>query len=114
MEGEVNRVLQLTSSTIIPIMYQVPRKTYRDFHSDIFPDTNGYKSDLAPSDWLAGKNLPVTKLSLDPSKRANGEKPIIVSFIFILSLIHQSINKMQCRIIQLSLFSNINCTDFKR
>ena len=26
MQGEVNRVLQLTSSMVIPIMYQVPRK----------------------------------------------------------------------------------------
>lgn len=26
MDGEVNRVLQLTSNTVIPIMYQVPRK----------------------------------------------------------------------------------------
>lgn len=26
MEGEVNRVLQLTSNMVIPIMYQVPRK----------------------------------------------------------------------------------------
>lgn len=64
-------------------MYQVPRKTYRDFHGDIFPDTNGCKSDLTPGDWFAGKNIPVPKLSLDPSKRAAGEKPIIVSFIFI-------------------------------
>lgn len=64
---------------VIPIMYQVPRKTYRDFHSDIFPDTNGYKSDLSPKDWLAGKNLPVSKISLDPVKRQEGEKPIIVS-----------------------------------
>lgn len=29
MQGEVNRVLQLTSSSVIPITYQVPRKTYR-------------------------------------------------------------------------------------
>lgn len=65
---------------VIPIMYQVPRKTYRDFHSDIFPDTNGYKSDLSPKDWLTGKNLPVSKISLDPAKRQEGEKPIIVSF----------------------------------
>lgn len=76
----VHRVLQLTSSMVIPIMYQVPRKTYRDFHSDIFPDTNGYKSDLSPKDWLTGKNLPVSKISLDPAKRQEGEKPIIVSF----------------------------------
>lgn len=26
MQGEVNRILQLTSSMVIPIMYQVPRK----------------------------------------------------------------------------------------
>lgn len=26
MQGEVNRLLQLTSSSVIPIMYQVPRK----------------------------------------------------------------------------------------
>lgn len=29
MQGEVNRILQLTSSSVIPITYQVPRKTYR-------------------------------------------------------------------------------------
>lgn len=65
-------------------MYQVPRKTYRDFHSDIFPDTNSYKSELLPKDWFAGKNLPLEKISLDPSKREGGEKPIIVSLIFYL------------------------------
>lgn len=29
MQGEVNRILQLTSNSVIPITYQVPRKTYR-------------------------------------------------------------------------------------
>lgn len=86
MEGEVNRVLQLTSASVIPIMYQVPRKTYRDFHSDIFPDTNGFRSELSPKDWLAGKNLPLGKISLDPSKREGGEKPIIVSYFAIYKL----------------------------
>ena len=62
-------------------MYQVPRKTYRDFHSDIFPDTNGYKSELMPQEWMDGKNFVVPKISLDPAKRENGEKPIIVSKI---------------------------------
>lgn len=60
-------------------MYQVPRKTYRDFHSDIFPETNGYKSELSPKDWFAGRNAEVHKISLDPAKRANGDNPIIVS-----------------------------------
>lgn len=29
MQGEVNRIMQLTSSSVVPIIYQVPRKTYR-------------------------------------------------------------------------------------
>ena len=58
MKGEVVRVLQLADSSIVPVMMMtmifvlmknynvctqvpwiVPRKTYRDFHADIFPDT---------------------------------------------------------------------------
>jgi len=84
MEGEVNRVLQLTSQSVIPITYQVPRKTYRDFHSDIFPDTNGYRSDLTPEEWMSGKNTVLEKLSLDPAKRELGEAPIIVSTFHLL------------------------------
>lgn len=78
MEGEVNRILQLTSNSVIPIMYQVPRKTYRDFHSDLYPDTNGYKTELTASLWMNGMNFSVPKISLDPSKRDQGEAPIVV------------------------------------
>lgn len=79
MEGEVNRVMQLTSNSVIPIMYQVPRKTYRDFHADLYPDTVGYKSELIPSQWMHGINKPVLKMCLDPAKRELGEQPIVVS-----------------------------------
>ncbi|XP_046394755.1 coronin-7 isoform X5 [Ischnura elegans] len=71
MEGEVNRVLQLTSSAVIPITYQVPRKSYRDFHADLFPDTAGCKTQLTAEQWMEGSNLPIPKISLDPSKRGN-------------------------------------------
>ncbi|XP_049311006.1 coronin-7 isoform X3 [Bactrocera dorsalis] len=77
MEGEVNRVLQLTSNMVIPIMYQVPRKTYRDFHSDLYPETTGYKTELTASEWFGGANMPVPKMSLDPAKRELGDSPII-------------------------------------
>lgn len=66
-------------------MYQVPRKTYRDFHSDLYPETNGYKTDLTVTQWLKGVNTPVPKISLDPAKRDLGDAPIIVSFKFSLS-----------------------------
>lgn len=78
MQGEVNRIMQLTSSSVIPVTYQVPRKTYRDFHSDIYPDTPGYITELVSSDWFQGKNVPLQKMSLDPAKRENGEEPIVV------------------------------------
>ncbi|XP_066145726.1 coronin-7 isoform X2 [Euwallacea fornicatus] len=78
MQGEVNRVLQLTSSSVVPVTYQVPRKTYRDFHADLFPDTPGYKTDLTADQWMEGMNLPMPKISLDPNKREKGEEPIIV------------------------------------
>ncbi|XP_017054931.1 coronin-7 isoform X2 [Drosophila ficusphila] len=78
MEAEVNRVLQLTSNMVIPIMYQVPRKTYRDFHADLYPETTGYKTELVASEWLNGSNQMVPKMSLDPAKREHGDEPIII------------------------------------
>ncbi|KAK9686045.1 WD domain, G-beta repeat [Popillia japonica] len=78
MQGEVNRVLQLTSSSVIPITYQVPRKTYRDFHADLYPDTPGYSTELTASMWMSGRDIPLQKISLDPSKRPNGENPLVI------------------------------------
>ncbi|XP_030567468.1 coronin-7 isoform X1 [Drosophila novamexicana] len=78
MEAEVNRVLQLTSNMVIPIMYQVPRKTYRDFHADLYPETTGYRTDLVASEWLNGTNQAVPKMSLDPAKREHGDEPIVI------------------------------------
>lgn len=77
MQGEVNRILQLTSSSVIPITYQVPRKTYRDFHADLYPDTPGYKTELTADQWIQGKNVPLGKISLDPAKREKNEEPIV-------------------------------------
>jgi len=76
MHGEVNRLLQLTSSSVIPIMYQVPRKSYRDFHADLFPDTTGCEAQLSAAQWLQGHNASVPRISLDPAKRSAGENAI--------------------------------------
>ncbi|XP_013109515.2 coronin-7 isoform X1 [Stomoxys calcitrans] len=78
MEGEVNRVLQLTSNMVIPIMYQVPRKTYRDFHSDLYPDTASCRTDLTAAEWMNGCNMPIPKMSLDPAKRDLGDIPVVI------------------------------------
>ncbi|XP_043797534.1 coronin-7 isoform X2 [Apis laboriosa] len=77
MQAEVNRLLQLTSTMVIPIMYQVPRKTYRDFHADIYPDTIGCVAQNNAAAWIKGHNMSVPKISLDPAKRNKGEESII-------------------------------------
>ncbi|XP_024085650.1 coronin-7 isoform X1 [Cimex lectularius] len=69
MQAEVNRVLQLTSSSVIPIMYQVPRKSYRDFHSELFPNTAGCESKVYPTQWFQGMDVPVPKISLNPADK---------------------------------------------
>ncbi|XP_018056176.1 PREDICTED: coronin-7 isoform X1 [Atta colombica] len=78
MQAEVNRLLQLTSNMVIPIMYQVPRKTYRDFHADIYPDTTGPVAQNNAISWLKGHNAPVPKISLDPAKRNKSQESITV------------------------------------
>uniref|UniRef100_T1I6B9 Coronin n=1 Tax=Rhodnius prolixus TaxID=13249 RepID=T1I6B9_RHOPR len=69
MQAEVNRVLQLTSNSVVPIMYQVPRKSYRDFHSELFPNTSGCESKVNPTQWMQGSDLPVPKISLNPADK---------------------------------------------
>ncbi|KAL4719023.1 hypothetical protein ACJJTC_010364, partial [Scirpophaga incertulas] len=66
MEGEVNRVLQLTGSSVVPIMYQVPRKSYRDYHADLYPDTSGSVTYLSAPMWLEKQDYPVPNISLHP------------------------------------------------
>ncbi|CAG4960655.1 unnamed protein product [Colias eurytheme] len=66
MEGEVNRVLQLAGSSVVPIMYQVPRKSYRDYHADLYPDTTGAVTYLSAPMWLDKQDYPVPNISLHP------------------------------------------------
>ncbi|XP_037087762.1 coronin-7-like [Pollicipes pollicipes] len=68
MNAEVNRILQLTSQAVVPITYQVPRKTYRDFHGDLYPDTPGCDPAMSAAQWWAGADRPPRRVSLDPAK----------------------------------------------
>lgn len=44
-------------------------QSYREYHSDIYPETNGLESAVGPSDWWSGSDLVVPKINLDPKKR---------------------------------------------
>ncbi|XP_069131157.1 coronin-7-like [Argopecten irradians] len=71
MEGEVNRLLILTKSAIIPAPYIVPRKSYRDYHEDLFPDTFSGEPNLPASAWFGGENGQVKMMTLNPSRRSD-------------------------------------------
>ncbi|XP_061568464.1 coronin-7 [Cololabis saira] len=70
MSCEVMRVLQLTDSCIVPVSYQVPRKTSgKEFHEDLYPDTVGATPAMSAEEWWQGGNKQVDKVSLNPDKR---------------------------------------------
>ncbi|CAL8304645.1 unnamed protein product [Merluccius merluccius] len=72
---EVMRVLQLTDSCIVPISYQVPRKSSQDFHADLYPDTVGCTPAQSAEEWWQGGNKQVDKVSLNPDKRSQAKAP---------------------------------------
>lgn len=66
MACEVDRILRATNNSIIPVGFQVPRKTYLDFHADLFPDTPGPEPALSTSEWLNGEVKQPILISLNP------------------------------------------------
>ncbi len=39
-------------------------QSYREYHADIYPETNGMESALGPSDWWSGSDIAVPKINL--------------------------------------------------
>ncbi|GAB1598509.1 coronin-7-like, partial [Argonauta hians] len=70
MKGEINRLILLIKNAIIPTPYIVPRKSYREYHADIFPEVPNGQPAMTTSEWLAGENKPEVLMDLNPSKRA--------------------------------------------
>ncbi|VDK70043.1 unnamed protein product [Cylicostephanus goldi] len=64
MSGEVDTFYQLTKHSILPVPCIVPRRSYRDFHPDLYPDTRGKEAGCSSSEWLKGSDVPVGLFSL--------------------------------------------------
>ncbi|XP_046355097.2 coronin-7-like [Haliotis rufescens] len=71
MNGEVNRLLCLVNNAVIPTPYIVPRKSYRDYHEDIYPPTSSMDPAMSADQWFSGQNDKISLISLDPSKKQN-------------------------------------------
>jgi len=66
MNCEINRVLKLTSNSIAPVSWTVPRKSKVNFADDLFPNTAGTQPAQSGSDWLSGSNANPILVSLNP------------------------------------------------
>ena len=47
----------------------MPRKSYREYQADIFPDTPGPNAAMGPLDWLQGGEVAPPRVSLNPVHR---------------------------------------------
>jgi hypothetical protein len=56
----------------------VPRKSYRDYQADIYPDTAGPAADMGPLDWLEGAAVAPPRISLNPAQRPQEGKGSLV------------------------------------
>jgi len=69
---EIANFLRLTADAVIPISFQVPRKSDL-FQKDIFPDAYAGVSSQSAGEWLQGKNAAPVLQSMEPGKAAKKE-----------------------------------------
>ena len=70
MHTEIAKMVVLTPGAVIPITLQVPRRTYLDFHSDLYPALPLYQSPaLKASEWLMGADESLVMTSPQPGKQ---------------------------------------------
>ncbi|KAJ1662178.1 hypothetical protein IW140_006116 [Coemansia sp. RSA 1813] len=75
MGGEIARLYAVVDNcgagsggAVIPISQVAPRRTYLDFHSDLFPDTRAPVPAQTYEQWMACEPVSVPRMSLDPVK----------------------------------------------
>jgi len=67
---EVAHAFRLMKDKMIPISFQVPRKSADTFQKDLYPDTYAGIPALSAADWAAGKNATPAKKSMKPGAAA--------------------------------------------
>ncbi|ORZ17579.1 hypothetical protein BCR41DRAFT_322048 [Lobosporangium transversale] len=66
MQTEVARILVVNNNSLWPVSVNVPRRSYLDFHADLYPETKSTTPGLEAPEWLQGENRTVPRVSLDP------------------------------------------------
>jgi len=83
-ECEVTRCLKLTTSTVEPIRFIIPRKSDL-FQADLYPDCRAPKAALKAEAFFGGKNAPPILMSLDPKKRTDAPAETAVTLAKVKS-----------------------------
>ncbi|KAJ1995454.1 hypothetical protein GGI25_002431 [Coemansia spiralis] len=75
MGGEIARIYVASDNcgagaggVVIPISHVAPRRTYLDFHRDLFPDTRAPLPAQTYDQWMAQEPVNVPRMTLDPAK----------------------------------------------
>ncbi|KAJ2719002.1 hypothetical protein GGI07_005473 [Coemansia sp. Benny D115] len=78
MAGEIARIHVVVEnagagagSAVVPVSHVAPRRSYLDFHPDLFPDTRAPLPAQSFEHWAAGASASVPRMSLDPAKSAD-------------------------------------------
>jgi coronin-1B/1C/6 len=70
MGCETARLLKLTTNSVEPLSFFVPRKS-EAFQDDIYPDTFSGVPSHSSDEWLSGSNLPPMLKSLNPNNTSS-------------------------------------------
>ncbi|CEF68077.1 Coronin [Strongyloides ratti] len=84
MDGEVQRFHQLTKTSIQPISLIVPRRSYREFHADLYPDTFGNIPGSTAEEWIKGSNNLPKLISLSPENVYHSHSSNTISSINVV------------------------------
>lgn len=79
---ECARILKLTSNSVEPLSFVVPRKS-ESFQDDIFPDTAGTTPAHTADEWFAGSSKAPILVSLDPAKSPKGAAQATKTFVAV-------------------------------
>lgn len=74
LHNETARLLKLTTNSVEPLSFIVPRKS-EGFQEDLFPDSFSGEASHTADEWLAGSDLPPKLASLNPGVRSNTPTP---------------------------------------
>ncbi|CAO1629952.1 unnamed protein product [Sympodiomycopsis kandeliae] len=75
MKAEIDRLYILAGQEVIPVSVVIPQRQLIDYHSHLFPDTNGDTSAMSAKEWAEGREAVVQKVSLDPTQRKKERQP---------------------------------------